>query len=76
MRPKNRRVFNVRRPDVPKLDDFGIEDQPLGEISEGILLLRVDTISVDAFIRTTLDEGGLHAMTPIGGTVTASRGTL
>jgi NADPH-dependent curcumin reductase CurA len=35
------------------------------------VVVRVDVLSIDAFIRTVLDERGYHGSVPIGGTVTA-----
>lgn len=68
----NRRVFLTQRPvGMPTLDDFDAEDVSLPELSDGLILVDVDTLSVDAFIRTTLDPGGIHAASPVGGTVTA-----
>ena len=72
MSETNRRVYIARRPEgMPVLEDFGIEDQAIDEVPEGMVLIKVDTISMDAFIRTTLDAPGLHETSPVGGTVTA-----
>ncbi len=68
----NRRVFLKRRPDgLPTTADFGIEDQAIAEVGDAQVLVRVEVISIDAFIRTTLDGGGIHGTAPIGGTVVA-----
>lgn len=68
----NRRVFLTQRPvGMPTLDDFAAEDTPVSPLNDGLIQVKVDTLSVDAFIRTTLDPGGIHAASPVGGTVTA-----
>ncbi|MCX7063713.1 MAG: NADP-dependent oxidoreductase [Proteobacteria bacterium] len=68
----NRRVFLKQRPNgMPTTADFGIEDQPLPEVGKDQVLIRVAAISMDAFIRTTLDGDGIHGTAPIGGTVMA-----
>ena len=67
------RVAVVRRPNgMPVLDDFEVKQEPIPtDLPPDHILIRADSLSVDAFIRTTLDEAGLHDMTPLGGTVTA-----
>ncbi len=68
----NRRVFLKRRPNgMPVAADFGIEDQPVDAVGPDQVLVKVAVISIDAFIRTTLDGGGIHGTAPIGGTVVA-----
>lgn len=68
----NRRVFLKRRPSgMPTAADFGIEDQAISEVGDQQVLVRVSVISIDAFIRTTLDGGGIHGTAPIGGTIVA-----
>ncbi len=68
----NRRVFLKQRPNgMPRAADFGVEDQTVAEIGPEQVLVKVAVISIDAFIRTTLDGGGIHGTAPIGGTVVA-----
>ena len=68
----NRRVVLNRRPSgMPSAADFSIEDQPIGELGPEQVLIRVEVISIDAFIRTTLDGGGIHGTAPIGGPIVA-----
>ncbi|MGN6496805.1 MAG: hypothetical protein ACTHK5_05615, partial [Tsuneonella sp.] len=68
----NRRVFIARRPlGEPQVDDFSVEEVRLGTLSAGDVLVAVDTLSVDAWIRTTLGEGGLHATGDLGSTIRA-----
>ncbi len=68
----NRRVVLATRPaGVPAPSDFRVEDEPLAELAEGEVRVAVDTISIDAFIRTTLNEDSYHRSVPIGGTIGA-----
>jgi NADPH-dependent curcumin reductase CurA len=51
---------------------FRIEDEPAREPGEGEVLVQTDSISIDAFIRTSLNaQEGLHHRVPIGGTIVA-----
>lgn len=69
----NHRVALASRPDgVPEESDFRIEEEPVGELGDDEVLVAVEVLSMDAFIRTTLDEkDSFHGSVPIGGTVTA-----
>ena len=69
---QNRRVFIKQRPEgMPVIDDFGIEDQIIADIPPGHVVARVDTLSMDAWIRTTLNEEGMHRTGDIGSTIRA-----
>jgi NADPH-dependent curcumin reductase CurA len=70
-RPINRRVVLASHPDgMVKESDFRIEDEQLGELGEGEVLVKQEAISIDAFIRTALNEQeGLHTAVPIGGVI-------
>jgi NADPH-dependent curcumin reductase CurA len=69
---QNRRVFIKRRPDgMPVLDDFGIESVALGDVAAGFVVARVDTLSIDAWIRTTLSDAGMHETAALGETIPA-----
>jgi NADPH-dependent curcumin reductase len=70
-RPVNRKVVLASHPDgMVKEDDFRFEDEQLGELGEGEVLIAQEAISVDAFVRTSLNEvEGLHTATPIGGVI-------
>lgn len=71
----NHRVALAARPDgVPEESDFRIEEETVDELADGEVLVAVEVLSMDAFIRTTLDEGAFHGTVPIGGTVTALGG--
>lgn len=68
----NRRIYLSERPaDAPGAEHFGVEEVTITDLPEGHVVIKVDTLSIDAFIRTTLYESSFHAPTPIGGTVTA-----
>jgi NADPH-dependent curcumin reductase CurA len=68
----NRRIFLRERPtDMPTAEHFGVEEVPIEDVPDDHVLVKVDTLSIDAFIRTTLNADGFHASTPVGGTITA-----
>ncbi len=68
----NRKVVLASRPDgLPDESHFRIEEAPLQELADGEVRVAVDTISIDAFIRTTLNEESYHLSVPVGGTVGA-----
>ncbi len=74
MMPKqvNRKVVLKSYPQGPlKESDFDIVDEEIGDIAPGSVLVRVDLLSIDAFIRTTLDGGGFHTSAQLGGVVPA-----
>jgi hypothetical protein len=69
---ENRKVVLRRRPEgVPCESDFALEREAVGEPAPDHVLIEVSHLSIDAFIRTTLDEGGIHATIPLGATVPA-----
>lgn len=68
----NRRVCLRERPTgMPGMEHFDVEEQSLDAVPADHILVKVDTLSIDAFIRTTLNASGFHASTPVGGTITA-----
>ncbi len=68
----NRRVFLRERPNgMPGTANFDVEDQTIDALPDDHVVVKVDTLSIDAFIGTTLNEGSFHASTPVGGTITA-----
>ena len=68
----NRKVVLGKRPDGnPQLDCFEVVEETLGEPEPGQVLVRAEQLSIDAFITTTLEGGGLHGTAPIGQVVTA-----
>ncbi|WP_259371341.1 NADP-dependent oxidoreductase [Parasphingorhabdus cellanae] len=69
---QNRRVFIKQRPNgMPTIDDFGVEDVSIEDIPEGHIVAKVDTLSMDAWIRTTLNDEGMHKTGDIGTTIRA-----
>ena len=72
MAETNRRVVLARRPDgLPVASDFRIEEEAAGAPPDGHVLVAVEHLSIDAFIRTILEESSYHPSVPIGETVTA-----
>lgn len=68
----NRRVFIKRRPEgMPVVDDFGIESLAVGDVALGFVVAKVDTLSIDAWIRTTLSDAGMHETAALGETIPA-----
>lgn len=69
----NTKVTLAARPEgMPTLDDFKVIEEQLGELPPEHVLVKVDTLSVDAFIRTMLDDrDSFHGVIPIGGPVVA-----
>lgn len=69
---ENRRIFVKRRPQgMPVIDDFGIETLAIGEVADGYVVVKVDTLSIDAWIRTTLSDPGMHETAALGETIPA-----
>jgi len=69
---ENTRIYVARRPQgTPTLDDFAAETVTIGDPVEGQVIVAVDTLTIDAWIRTTLNEAGLHTTQDIGGTIRA-----
>jgi NADPH-dependent curcumin reductase CurA len=68
----NRKLVLAARPrGVPGPGDFRIEEEPLAALGEGQVRVAVSHLSIDAFIRTSLEPTSFHASIPIGGTVMA-----
>ena len=69
---ENRKVVLRARPrGIPRESDFGIEVEKVADPAPGQVLIEVSHLSIDAFIRTTLDGGGIHGTVPLGATVIA-----
>lgn len=69
---RNRRIVLDRRPQGrPRESDFRLEEADLLPLGEDQVTVRVSHLSVDAFIRTTLEDGGIHATIPVGAPVVA-----
>ncbi len=68
----NKRVVLRTRPDgTPKVSDFAIESVPVDRPGSDQVLIEVSHISIDAFIRTTLDGAGIHGTVGMGAPITA-----
>ena len=69
----NRKVVLAERPKsgVPEPSCFRLEEEELAPLEDGEVRIDVSHLSIDAFIRTTLEEVAYHGSTPIGGTVGA-----
>ena len=63
----NRRAVLAQRPrGVPVASDFRIEDEPLAPLDAGGVRVDVSHLSIDPFIRTSLEEVSYHPSLPIG----------
>jgi NADPH-dependent curcumin reductase len=68
----SRKVVLRSRPTGTPLDsDFEIVDVDLDPLAAGEVLVEVGVLSIDAFIRTVLDEGSYHQTARVGAAVTA-----
>lgn len=70
--PMNRKVILRSHPTgrvAP--ENFDIIDDEIGPLQSGQVCVRVDHLSIDAFIRTTLDGGGFHQSARLGGVIPA-----
>jgi NADPH-dependent curcumin reductase CurA len=68
----NRKVVLAARPDgVPQPSCFRLEEEPLAPLVDGQVRVDVSHLSIDAFIRTTLEEVAYHGAVGIGSTITA-----
>ncbi len=56
---------------TPTLAGFGIADETIDSVPEGQVIARVDTLSIDAWILTTLSAPGMHETGDLGSTVRA-----
>ena len=56
-----KKVVLVQRPDgAPKESDFELKDSETPPLEDGQVLLKVEHLSIDAFIRTMLDNRDSH----------------
>jgi NADPH-dependent curcumin reductase CurA len=56
---------------MPILSDFGVETAEVAAPPAGHVVVKVDTLSMDAWIRTTLNNAGMHETLDIGATIPA-----
>ena len=70
--PSCKKVILRSRPEKdPTPENFDIIEETARAPEEGEILVEVDTLSIDAFIRTTLSEDAFHGTAGIGDAVTA-----
>jgi NADPH-dependent curcumin reductase CurA len=70
MMTTNRKIVLARKPEhLPTLDCFELKEETLAAPAEGQVLVRVEHISIDAWISTMLGAGSLHGALPIGATI-------
>lgn len=68
----NRRVFiRQYREGMPLLEDFGVEETVMTDLPADHAVVKVDTLSMDAWIRTTLTPGAFHETAELGSTIRA-----
>lgn len=69
---ENRRVVIRRHAEgAPVLSDFAVVEETIATVPDGHLVVRVDTLSIDAWILTTLSGPGMHEMGDLGSTIRA-----
>jgi NADPH-dependent curcumin reductase CurA len=72
MSPLNRKVVLASRPTGrPDDSNFALLQEPAAPLEDGQVLVAVDLLGIDAFIRTTLDEGSFHRGARLGGVIPA-----
>ena len=64
-------ILKSRPKKDPLPENFEIVEESARAPEEGEILVEVDTLSIDAFIRTTLSEDAFHGTAGIGDAVTA-----
>ena len=68
----NRRVVIRQHANgAPALADFAIVEETIATAPAGQVVVKVDTLSIDAWILTTLSGPGMHEMGDLGSTVRA-----
>ena len=66
------KVTMARRPEgTPTDDDFAIVEDDVGALDDGSVMVQVDTLSIDAFIRTTMNSEGYHQSAEFGSPIPA-----
>ena len=69
---KNRKVVLAARPDGQlKESDMRVVEEEVAELGDGMVLLQIEHLSIDAFIRTTFDEAAFHGTAELGNAVIA-----
>lgn len=68
----NKKIVLKSRPiNRPDAANFEYLEEQTTELTDGMLLIEVDLLGIDAFIRTTLNEGSFHRGAEIGGVIPA-----
>ena len=68
----NKKIVLKSRPaNRPDDSNFEYREEQTNELTDGMLLIKVDLLGIDAFIRTTLNEGSFHRGAEIGGVIPA-----
>ena len=68
----NKKIVLKSRPTArPDDSNFEYREEQTAELTDGMLLIKVDLLGIDAFIRTTLNEGSFHRGAEIGGVIPA-----
>jgi hypothetical protein len=68
----NKKVVLKSRPaNRPEDSNFEYREEQTDELTDGMLLIKVDLLGIDAFIRTTLNEGSFHLGAEIVGVIPA-----
>ena len=68
----NKKIVLKSRPaNRPDDSNFEYREEQTTELTDGMLLIKVDLLGIDAFIRTTLNEGSFHRGAEIGGVIPA-----
>ena len=68
----NKKIVLKSRPATrPDDSNFEYREEQTAELTDGMLLIKVDLLGIDAFIRTTLNEGSFHRGAEIGGVIPA-----
>ena len=57
--------------EAPTLDNFGVENEIIDAVPDGHIVVKTHTLSVDAWIRTTLSDPGMHSKGNLGDTIRA-----
>lgn len=70
-RTNQRWVLEARPAGMLRLEDLRLDEQPIGTLEDGHVRVAVGTLSVDAFIRTMLDEEAYHGAIEMGAVVPA-----
>ena len=68
----NKKIVLKSRPAArPDDSNFEYREEQTAELTDGMLLIKVDLLGIDAFIRSTLNEGSFHRGAEIGGVIPA-----